>query len=159
MRVNDQSAYSNVLAANTAMDRAALQGERLIPIISNVEFQDLSGGDVLKAEEYLESLQAIDNLRLGFHGIENGGLFQKKSHMLQDEQNMNMGKANSVLQDRLSQRQHFCDIVNSYTGLGIWCEPKENAIGTDMDMDGTSVEDNPDQVSYDGNEGESEDVQ
>lgn len=159
MRVNDQSASSNVLAANAAMDRAAIEGDRLIPVIAQIEFQDLAGGDVLKAEEYLESLQAIDNLRLGFHGIENGGLFQKKSHMLQDEQNMNMGKANSVLQDRLSNRQHFCDIVNSYTGLGIWCEPKENAIGADMDMDGTSVEDNPDNVSYGNNDGGEENVQ
>lgn len=143
MRVNDQSAYSNVLAANDSLDRAAINGQRLVPIVSAIEMQDLSGGEVLKAEEYLESLQAIDNLRLGFHGIENGGLFQKKEHMLQAEQSMNAaGGASSTLQDRLTNRQLFCDIVNSYTNLGIWCEPKENAVGADMDMDGTIMEDN-----------------
>lgn len=159
MRVNDQTAYTNVLAANDSMDNAALTGERLIPIVSNIEFQDLAGGDVLKAEEYLESLQALDNLRLGFHGLDNGGLFQKKAHMLEAEQQMNTGKVKSTLQDRLDNRQHFCDIVNSITGLGIWCEPKESAIGADMDMDGTIMNDDPDTQSYMGeDEGVQDDV-
>lgn len=142
MRVPDETAYSNVLAANDSMDNAALTGKRLIPVISTVELQDLAGDNIGKAEEYLESLQALDNLRLGFHGIQNGGLFQKKSQMLQAEETLNMGKANSALQDRQWNRQHFCDIVNSYTGLGIWCEPKENALGMDMNMDGQVNEDN-----------------
>lgn len=142
MRVPDETAYSNVLAANDSMDNAALTGKRLIPIISPVELQDLSGGDVLKAEEYLESLQSVDNLRLGFHGIQNGGLFQKKAHVLEAEEQMNVGKANSALQDAQWNRQHFCDIVNSYTGLGMWCEPKENALGADINMDGQENEDN-----------------
>lgn len=136
MRVPDESAYANTWDANAKIDRAAIEGQRMIPIISTLELQDLSGGDVLKAEEYLESLQALDNLRLGFHGISNGGLFQKKAHMLQAEQDMNASSANSALQDRLYNRQHFCDIVNSYTGLGIWCEPKEPAINADVDGDG-----------------------
>lgn len=147
MRVNDQSAYTNVIAANTSLEVAALEGQRIVPIISAIEMQDLSGGEVLKAEEYLESLQAIDNLRLGFHGIENGGLFQKKEHVLQSEQVMNSSPSSATLQDRLYNRQHFCDIVNSLTDLGIWCEPKEGAINANMDMDGTIVEDNPDTKS------------
>lgn len=156
MRVNGQEAYSNVLAACEAIERAAEEGERLVPIVSAIEFQDLTGGTVAQASEYLEALQAVDNFRLGFHGLDNAGVFQKKSHMLESEQAMNAGKVKSTLQDRLSQRQHFCDIVNSLTGLGIWCEPKEGAIGIDMDMDGAAMDDEPDQVSY---EGESEDVQ
>lgn len=152
MRVNDQTASSNVLAANAAMDAAAIEGNRLIPIVSQIEFQDLAGADVLKAEEYLETLQALDNLRLGFHGLDNGGLFQKKAHMLESEEALNAGKAKSALQDRMSCRQHFCDIVNSVYGLGIWCEPKEAAIGVDLDLDGTVMDDEPDQVSYEGEE-------
>lgn len=150
MRVNDQSAYSNVIAADDAMDKAVLEGHRFVPIISAIEMQDLAGGAVIKSEEYLESLQAIDNLRLGFHGIKNGGLFQKKAHMLESEQAMNTSTANSALQDRLTQRQHFCDIANSIWGLGIWCEPAEGAIDADMDMDGTTMEDNGEQDSAGG---------
>lgn len=141
MRVNDQSAYSNVLAANESLDDAALTGKRMVPVISNVDFQDLSGSTTSRAAEYLEALQAVDNLRLGFHGIQNGGLFQKKAHMLEAEESMNMGKANSALQDRQWNRQHFCDIVNSIWGLGIWCEPKENALGADINMDGQENQD------------------
>ncbi len=155
MRVNDQSAYSNVLAANDSLNRAALDGERLIPVIGTIDFQELTSGDALKAEEFLESLQAIDNLRLGFHGLDNGGLFQKKAHMLEQEEAMNAGKVKSTLQDRLFNRQFFASIVNSYTGLEISVRPKEAAINADMDMDGTIMEDNPEDT-IPGYVGESE---
>ncbi len=149
MRVNDQSAYSNVIAANDSLNDAAINGQRLVPIISTIEMQDLSAGAVLKAEEYLESLQSIDNLRLGFHGIENGGLFQKKAHMLQDEQNMNMGKSNSVLADRQWNRQHFCTIAYSLYGMDINCLPSEVALNTDINGDMIQDE-NPEQDNFGG---------
>ena len=54
---------------------------------------------------------------------------------------MNAGKAAIPLNDGLSIRQNFCDIVNSITGLGISCEIAEEVIGADMNMNGVSVED------------------
>ena len=42
----------------------------------------------------------------------------------------------SFLQDGLSIRQNFCNIVNSLWGLGIWCEPAQNIMGADIDGDG-----------------------
>lgn len=144
MRVNDQSAESNVLAANASLDAAALTGNPFVPVISQIEMQDLTNGAVGRTSDYLEALQAIDNLRLGTHGISNGGLFQKKAHMLEQEAAMNAGRASSSLQDRLSNRQHFCDIVNSYTALGIWCEPKEGAINADTDGDGLVIDNKTD---------------
>lgn len=49
---------------------------------------------------------------------------------------MNQGTTGLVLQDGLSIRQRFCDIVNSIWGLGISCELSETASGADMNMDG-----------------------
>ena len=40
------------------------------------------------------------------------------------------------MQDGLSIRQNFCNIVNSIWGIGIWCEPAQNISGTDTDGDG-----------------------
>ena len=40
------------------------------------------------------------------------------------------------MQDGLSIRQNFCNIVNSIWGLGIWCEPSENVSGADINGDG-----------------------
>lgn len=141
MKVNSQDEQSNVKAANDSINRAALVGQRYIPIIGNIDFQELAGNEVAKAEEFLLAMQSLDNFRLSLYGLDNGGLFQKKSHMLESEQAMNAGHVKSVLEDGLAIRQHMCDIANSIWGIGISCEISESAIAMDMNMDGIAGDD------------------
>ena len=136
MRVRVEDEAYNVKLASAAMDNAALNGEKYIPIIGDIDFQELTGGQLAKAEEFLLSMQSLDNFRLSTYGLDNGGLFQKKSHVLEAEQEMNQGCVGLINQDGLTLRQTFCNIVNSITGLGIWCEISENVIGVDENMDG-----------------------
>lgn len=135
MRVNSQDEYANVEAASRSVNRAALEGKKYIPIVGNVDFQDLAGGELAKAEEFLLAMQSLDNYRLSLYGLDNGGLFQKKSHVLEAEQAMNTGTTGLVMRDGLQNRQDFCNIVNSIFGLQIWCEPSEVVMGMDMNGD------------------------
>lgn len=135
MRVTTEDEAANVELASQALNTAALTGQKWVPIVGNVEFQDLVGGNLAKAEEYFLALQSIDNLRLSFYGLDNGGLFQKKSHMLEAEQEMNAGNVGLIMRDRLQNRQDFCTLVNSIWGLNIWCEVSEAALGLDLDGD------------------------
>lgn len=150
VRVTTEDEQANVKIASMAMDRAALVGEKYIPIVGGVDFQDLTDGAISKAEEYLLAMQSLDNYRLSLHGLDNGGLFLKQSHILEAEQAVNSGKASLVLQDRLQNRQDFCDIFNSITGLGIWCDISESAINVDRDLDGEVSENDPESPSYEG---------
>ena len=68
--------------------------------------------------------------------MEDGGLFQKQSHMLEAEQKMNTGNSGIILQDGLKQRLDFCDIANSIWGTSIYCEINETINGTDTNFDG-----------------------
>lgn len=139
MRVGDQSEQANVQAANDSMLDAALTGKVNIPIVGTVDFQELNDGQVGKADEFMMALQSLDNFRLSTYGLDNGGLFQKRQHMLQSEQEMNAaggGSVGLIMQDGLSIRQRFCDIVNSIWGIGIWCDVSETVSGTDKNMDG-----------------------
>ena len=144
VRVNDADQASSVSAGNRGLERGALTGEPLIPVIGNIEFQELTNGTVAKSEEYMLAMQSLDNLRLSGYGIDNGGLFEKKAHELQSEADINGGPVGLVLQDGLSIRQNFCNIVNSIWGIGIWCEPAQNIMGVDNDGDGSIHEDNSD---------------
>ena len=143
MRVNDADQQQNVIDASRSVENAALTGKPWIPIIGNVDFQELTSGQLGKAEEYMLAMQSLDNLRLSGYGIDNGGLFEKKAHELQTEADINGGPVGLVLQDGLSIRQNFCNIANSIWGIGIWCEPSENIIEADINGDG---------VVYDRNE-------
>lgn len=144
MKVSNEDEQSNVKAASLAIQRAALNGEKWIPIVGQVEFQEMVNGPTAKAEEFLLAMQSLDNYRLSLYGLDNGGLFQKRSHMLEAEQRMNNGNSGIILQDGLYQRQEFCDIVNSWFGLSIYCEISETVNNIDMNgdmlVDGSSQE-------------------
>lgn len=162
VRVNSQDEQSNVVAASMKINQAALNGEKYVPIIGLAEFQELTPGQVAKSEEYMLAMQSLDNYRLSTYGLDSGGLFEKKAQMLNAEASMNQGTAGLVLQDGLSIRQRFCDIVNSIFGVGISCELSETAIGADMNMDGMISDekdqsgqysgDQPQEVAYDNAE-------
>lgn len=152
VRVNNQDEQANVQALNSQVQRAALTGQKFLAAVGTIEMQELSEAPIGRAADYMQALESVDNFRLGLYGLENGGIFQKKAHMLEAEQAMSGSGSSTglVFQDSLAIRQRFCDIVNSIWGLGIWCLPSENQVGDlgqdgiigDEDLNGT--ESNPD---------------
>ena len=126
IRVNDESDANEVEIASRNITDYALSGKPFLAIKSPLEFQDLTeGGGSMQSEEYFMYYQALDNMRKGFLGLPGSGVFEKKAHTLQSEQDMNKSADNLVLQDGLELRQKFCQIANTIWGLGIWCEANE----------------------------------
>lgn len=150
LRVSDADQSDSVVDASRSIRQAALDGINLIPIIGTQEMQDVTGAPSGNSEEFMLAMQSLDNLRLSGYGLENGGLFEKKSHTLQSEQDMNTTNVGLVYQDGLSIRQNFCNIVNSIFGLGIRCEPSESVLGVDQDGDGAAFDRNDQEQSGSG---------
>lgn len=136
MRVVSQDEQSQVEAASRSVNRAAIEGKKWIPVIGNVDFQALTSGQIAKAEEYLLAMQSLDNYRLSLYGLDSSGMFEKKSHMLQDEIGLNQVNNKLVFEDSLRYRQDACVIINSIWGLSMWCMPSESVMMMDMDGDG-----------------------
>lgn len=143
MRVADADAKNEVKVASADVLKCALSGELATPITSAIEIQELfekgAGG---KAQEYLLAMQALENWRLNTYGLENGGIFEKKAHKLEEEQEMNSATVGLVYSDGLAIRQNFCNIVNSIWGTSIWCMPSESVLGADLDGDGVAFDNN-----------------
>jgi hypothetical protein len=159
IRVNDADQSSEVAEASKAIQNAALSGLGWIPIEANLELQELTGaGKMNNVDQYFQMMQSLDNLRLSCYGIDNGGLFEKKAHMLQSEADLNGGPVGLVLQDAVSIRQNFCNIVNSIWGIGIWYEPSETISKTDNNGDGVMYDrdDEAQSSGYDNNGGSDE---
>ena len=132
IKVDDPDQGWIVKSASDSVYNAAINGSPWVPICSEIKMEDLtSAGSALNSEEYLLMMQGIDNYRLSLYGLKNGGLFQKKAHMLEAEAEMNDGNVGIIYQDGLTLRQRFCDIVNSIWNLGIWVEPSECITGVD----------------------------
>lgn len=144
VRVADADQEASVQEGARNMIDSALNAEPYVPIRGAIEFQELTDGNAVKCADYLQTMQAIDNFRLGLHGVDNGGLFEKKAYVNDAQTGMNMagGDVGLTLSDGLLIRQEFCNIVNSIWGLGIWCDISENLVNLDMNGDGVAYERN-----------------
>lgn len=142
MRVSDADAKNEVKIGSAQVLNCALSGELATPITSTIEIQELFDGPTGKAQEYLLAMQALENFRLSTYGLENGGLFEKKAHKLEEEQEMNTSTVGLVYEDGLAIRQNFCNIVNSIWGTSIWCMPSESVVAGDIDGDGLAFDNN-----------------
>ncbi|MBQ0097979.1 MAG: hypothetical protein KBS62_03460 [Oscillospiraceae bacterium] len=149
IRVNNADESYSVQMANNALTKAGIVGDRWIPVESGIQTEVLNHNSGTTVEEYMVALQSLDNMRLSWHGLDNGGIFQKKAHVLQSEQDMNTGSAGMVLQDCLSQRQEFCNIVNSIWGLGIWCDIAEVSADADLNADGVLADEQNNAMAQD----------
>ena len=143
VRVGNENEQPEVDRRSNAINDCALEGRKYTGIVGTLDFQELAGGNVAKAEEFMLALQSLDNYRLSLYGLDNGGLFQKKSHMLEAEQEMNAGNTGLVAEDGLRNRQEAAAIFNSYFGWDMWVEPSEATIGIDRDGDMVAGNDGP----------------
>lgn len=138
LRVGNEIEQPEVDRLSSAINDAALNGKKYVGITGTIDFQELTG-NVAKAEEFLLAMQALDNYRLSLYGLDNGGLFQKKSHLLEAEQEMNSGNTGLVAEDGLRNRQRFCDIFNSIFAEEIddllAVAPSECTLGIDRNGD------------------------
>ena len=151
LRVGNENEQPEVDRLSNAINDAALNGKKYVGITGTIDFQELTGGNVAKSEEFLLAMQALDNYRLSLYGLDNGGLFQKKSHMLEAEQEMNSGNTGLVAEDGLRNRQRFCDVFNS-----IYAEelddllavaPSECTLGIDRNGDAVAGADQESEIS------------
>lgn len=156
VRVADADQADSVREGSKSMVDAATHAEPYVPITGAIEFQELTDGKVAQAQEFLMSMQSIDNFRLGLHGVQNGGLFEKSQYINNSQTDMNYagGDIGLTLQDGLNIRQNFCNIVNSIWGLGIWCDVSENLVAQDLNGDGKGYDSDEDgnNASYEGEE-------
>lgn len=137
-RVQDQDQASSVIDANAGLKSAALNGQLMIPVVGQMDFQDLPTNGNSNPDIFMQAYQSLDNYRLSLHGITNGGQYADKSQYVNNTQTaMNsQGSVNLVQQDATLIRQNFCNIVNSIWGTNLWYEPSEALTMVDVNGDG-----------------------
>lgn len=140
IRVGTAEESDDVMQAAKQLVDQARKGQIWLPLTGSVEFQQLTNATISKTEDYLVAMQALDNIRMQGYGLPNGGIFEKKAHILESEQAMNQQAIDPVYQDGLAARQHFCNIFNSIYGTALWVMPAECVLDTDINADGLAVD-------------------
>lgn len=138
VRVADADQYKQVDWGSADVERHALEGSPWVPLLGSIEMQELMDKSGGKMQEYMQSLQELDNLRLSSYGLANGGMFEKKAHMLGEEQEVNNSNVGLVLEDGLKIREHFCELVKHVFGIEISVEANKSEESMNLST-GTNV--------------------
>ena len=145
MRVGNPDEYSNVIEANSTLERAALEGDRFIPVVGMSEFQEFGDSGNADGDDFFLYMQTLDNIRLQSYGLKNNGIFEKSEYINNTMAGNIQANVGQIYNDALKLRQNFCDMVNSIWGLGISCSASETVTNSDTNMDGETLDDSPTQ--------------
>lgn len=120
MRCAGTDEEGQIQAANAMFESAALNGTRWIGMRGSPGLESVgSSGSIGRAQEFTLALQSLDNLRLSTYGLATGGVFEKKAHVLEREEESNAGQQSKKLMVGLQLRKTRAAIANAVFGLNI----------------------------------------
>lgn len=114
------SIYQQIDAINADI----LKGRRFTPIVGQFPITPLKTGNTVNLEGLFGTFNSLTNFLKSITGVSNAGVFDKKAHLLQEEQRLNGSNSDDIYYNGLRLRQEFCLMVQAYYGYPIWCESK-----------------------------------
>ena len=114
------SIYQQIDAINSDI----LKGRRFTPIIGQFPITSLKTSNTVNLEGLFGTFNSLTNFLKSITGVANAGVFDKKAHLLQEEQRLNGSNSDDIYYNGLRLRQEFCILVQAYYGYPIWCESK-----------------------------------
>lgn len=124
IRVENESEYNSIVEQINSINQDILKGKRFTPVIGALPIEPLKTSSTVDLEGLFNTFNSLTNFLKSITGVSNAGVFDKKAHLLQDEQKLNGSNADDIYYNGLRQRQEFCLMVQAYYGYPIWCESK-----------------------------------
>lgn len=140
IQVENEGELESINAQIEGINRDILKGKRFTAVVGALPINPIKTSNTSDLEGLFNTFNSITNLLKSITGVANPGVFDKKAHLLQDEQKLNGSNADDIYYNGLRMRQEFCLLVQAYYNYPIWCESKrgmteaqqENAIGGDV---------------------------
>ena len=124
LQVESEADYEALNTQIDAINQDILKGRRFTGIIGTFPITPLKTSSTYDVEGLFATYNSLSNLLKTINGIANPGLFDKKAHLLQEEQNLNETNADDIYYNGLRMRQEFCLMVQAYYGYPVWCSSK-----------------------------------
>lgn len=146
--VENESELVSVNQQIDAINQNILLGKRYTAIAGKLPITPLRTSNTTDLEGLFGTFNSLSNLLKSINGIANAGVFDKKAHLLQEEQRLNGSNSDDIYYNGLRLRQEFCLMVQAYYGYPIWCESKRGSttaeqedmmMGDEGDVDNTTT--------------------
>ena len=124
LQIENEGELDSVKTQIEAINQDILRGNRFTPIIGKLPINPLKTTNSADLEGLFNTFNSLNNFLKSITGVANAGVFDKKAHLLQDEQKLNGSNADDIYYNGLRLRQEFCLMVQAYYQYPIWCESK-----------------------------------
>lgn len=124
LQIENEGELDSVKTQIEAINQDILRGNRFTPIIGKLPITPLKTTNSADLEGLFNTFNSLNNFLKSITGVANAGVFDKKAHLLQDEQKLNGSNADDIYYNGLRLRQEFCLMVQAYYQYPIWCESK-----------------------------------
>ena len=124
IQVETESELESINQQIEGINADILRGKRFTPVVGAVPIQPLKTNNTANLEGLFGTFNSLTNFLKSITGVANAGVFDKKAHLLQEEQKLNGSNSDDIYYNGLRQRQEFCLLVQAYYGYPIWCSSK-----------------------------------
>lgn len=150
IQVENESEIASINNQINAINFDILKGRRFTPIAGTLPIQPLKTSNTANLEGLFNTFNSLSNFLKSITGIANPGVFDKKAHLLQEEQQLNGSNADDIYYNGLRLRQEFCMMIQAYYNYPIWCESKRGMSGVQSENFAMGETNDPDNTQYNG---------
>jgi hypothetical protein len=150
IQVENESEIASINTQINAINFDILKGRRFTPIAGTLPIQPLKTNNTANLEGLFNTFNSLSNFLKSITGIANPGVFDKKAHLLQEEQQLNGSNADDIYYNGLRLRQEFCMMIQAYYNYPIWCESKRGMSGVQAENFSMGETNDPDNTQYNG---------
>jgi hypothetical protein len=153
IQVETQDEMMSINQQINAINQDILSGKRFTPIVGKFPISPLKTTNSVDLEGLFNTFNSLNNFLKSITGVANSGVFDKKAHLLQSEQQLNGSNADDVYYNGLRQRQEFCLLFQAYYNYPIWCESKRGMTTAQAENVATGETSDPDNTQYNDKQG------
>lgn len=153
LQVENESEYESIKQQIDAINFDILRGRRFTPVIGKLPITPLKTSNTANLEGLFGTFNSLTNFLKSITGIANAGVFDKKAHLLQEEQKLNGSNSDDIYYNGLRLRQEFCLMVQAYYNYPIWCESKRGMTEAQSENMATGETSDPDNTQYNNLQG------
>ena len=155
IQIENEGELDSINEQIEAINFDILRGKRFTPIVGKLPINPIKTSNTANLEGLFETFNSLTNFLKSITGIANSGVFDKKAHLLQEEQKLNGSNSDDIYYNGLRLRQEFCLMIQAYYGYPIWCQSKRAMTEGEEENIMLGETSDPDNTQYnDGKEGE-----
>ena len=153
LQIENEKDLKSVEEQIDAINADILHCKRFTPVIGTFPITPLKTSNTADIEGLFGTFNSASNFLKSISGISNAGVFDKKAHLLQEEQKLNGSNSDDIYYNGLRMRQEAMILAQAYYGVGTWCSSKRGMSGAEaenLSMGEINDPDNTQRSNYTG---------